>query len=196
MAKLLYQGHGSLRITSEAGQVLYIDPYCGSGYELPADWALVSHEHGDHNRLDLLIMQEHTRVLRAADLLKDGVYGCVEADGIRVQAVQAYNKNHDRNACVGFVLRLDGVSLYIAGDTSTTEQMSEMASWGLDYALLPMDGKYNMDVEEAMACAKQIAAKHSIPYHMIPGGLFDQRIAESFMVPGRIILKPGEELQL
>ena len=176
--------------------MLYIDPYCGSGYELPADWVLVSHEHGDHNRLDLLIMQEHTRVLRAADLLKDGVYGCVEADGIRVQAVQAYNKNHDRNACVGFVLRLDGVSLYIAGDTSTTEQMSEMASWGLDYALLPMDGKYNMDVEEAMACAKQIAAKHSIPYHMIPGGLFDQRIAESFAVPGRIILKPGEELQL
>ena len=29
MAKLFYQGHGSYRITSNDGRVIYIDPYAG-----------------------------------------------------------------------------------------------------------------------------------------------------------------------
>ena len=31
MAKLLYQGHGSYRITSSDKFVIYIDPYAGNG---------------------------------------------------------------------------------------------------------------------------------------------------------------------
>lgn len=196
MAKLLYQGHGSCRITTDKGQVIYVDPFAGEGYELPADWVLISHEHHDHNKTELLTMTESTRILRAADLLKDGVYGSVEADGIHVQAVPAYNKNHDRNACVGFILTVDNVKLYLAGDTSKTDYMAEMPALHLDYALLPMDGKYNMGVEEAMECASIIAAKHSIPIHMAPGALFDREIAERFDVENRIILAPGEELSL
>ncbi len=196
MATLLYQGHGSCRITTNNGQVIYVDPFAGEGYDLPADWVLISHEHHDHNKTELLTMTENTRVLRAANLLKDGVYSTVEADGIRVQAVPAYNKNHDRNACVGFLLTVDGVTLYLAGDTSKTDFMAEMAAMDLDYALLPMDGKYNMNVAEASECAKLIGAKHNIPIHMAPGALFDREIAERFDAPGRIILAPCEELAL
>ena len=36
MPKLLYQGHGSLRLTT-SGAVIYIDPYAGRLYNLPAD---------------------------------------------------------------------------------------------------------------------------------------------------------------
>lgn len=196
MAKLLYQGHGSCRITTDKGQVIYVDPFAGEGYDLPADWVLISHEHHDHNKTELLTMTENTRILRAADLLKDGVYSSIEADGIHVQAVPAYNKNHDRNACVGFILTVDSVKLYLAGDTSKTDYMAEMPALHLDYALLPMDGKYNMGVEEAMECASIISAKHSIPIHMAPGALFDREIAECFDVENRIILAPGEELSL
>jgi hypothetical protein len=56
-----------------------------------------------------------------------------------------------------------------------------------------------MDVPEAIECAKTVGAKHSIPYHMIPAdktNCFDQSVAESFDVPGRIIVRPGEELVL
>ncbi len=35
--KLLYQGHGSLRIVTSEGKVIYVDPYAGEGYDLPAD---------------------------------------------------------------------------------------------------------------------------------------------------------------
>ena len=49
MSKVLYQGHGSFRLTTAKGTVVYIDPYAGKGYDKPADLVLVSHEHSDHN---------------------------------------------------------------------------------------------------------------------------------------------------
>ena len=33
--RLLYQGHGSLRIVTAEGKVIYIDPCAGEGYDLP-----------------------------------------------------------------------------------------------------------------------------------------------------------------
>jgi len=46
MATLLYQGHGSFRISTVDGKVIYIDPFAGEGYDLPADLIMVSHQHG------------------------------------------------------------------------------------------------------------------------------------------------------
>ena len=48
MAKLLYQGHGSFRITTDEGKVIYVDPFAGEGYDLSADGILVTHGHYDH----------------------------------------------------------------------------------------------------------------------------------------------------
>ena len=36
MPKLLYQGHGSFRLTGNDGFVIYVDPYAGEGYDIPA----------------------------------------------------------------------------------------------------------------------------------------------------------------
>ena len=52
--KILYQGHGSLRLTTADGRVLYVDPYAGSGYDKPADLILVTHQHEDHNQINLV----------------------------------------------------------------------------------------------------------------------------------------------
>lgn len=50
-ARLLYQGQGSIRIVSPEGKVIYIDPYAGTGYDLPADLILVTHDDPDHNKI-------------------------------------------------------------------------------------------------------------------------------------------------
>ena len=50
MAHLLYQGHGSFRLETDAGRIIYVDPFAGQGYDLPADLILVTHDHYDHNR--------------------------------------------------------------------------------------------------------------------------------------------------
>ena len=49
--QLFYQGHGSFRLTCRNGTVIYVDPYAGSGYDIPADMALITHGHSDHNAL-------------------------------------------------------------------------------------------------------------------------------------------------
>ncbi len=53
-----------------------------------------------------------------------------------------------------------------------------------------------MDLDEASACAKLVNARHSIPYHMAPGKLFDPARAEAFDAPNRLILPAGEEISL
>jgi L-ascorbate metabolism protein UlaG (beta-lactamase superfamily) len=54
MSKLYYQGHGSYRFTTNDGCVIYIDPYAGDGYDLPAYLILVTHDHSDHNQVQLV----------------------------------------------------------------------------------------------------------------------------------------------
>ena len=88
------------------------------------------------------------------------------------------------------------ITVYASGDTSTTEQMAELAGRDLDYAFFCCDGVYNMDMDEAIACAQTVGAKHSTPYHMAPGKLFDRKRAEMFDVPNRLIIAAGEEIVL
>ena len=204
MAKMLYQGHGSYRFVLDDGTVVYVDPYAGEGYDLPADLVLVTHEHGDHNRVDMMPHADGCTVIRASDVHPDAsTYLSLTSHGVRATAVQACNANHDVADCVGFVLEFDGVTFYASGDTSTTDDMrsGKLAALGIDYAVFPADGFYNMDVPEASECAKLVDARHSIPVHIVPVHdmsnpmLFDRSRAESFKAPGRIILEPGDTLE-
>ncbi len=197
MAELLYQGHGSFRIVTDAGFVIYVDPFMGEGYDRPANLVLITHEHFDHNDVTRIKKtKKTTRILRAAEALKDGQYQSFEIGGVKIDAVEAYNKNHKKEECVGYILSFDGISLYASGDTSETEQMKSLKARNIDWALYPTDGKFNMDPEEASRCAKIVGAKHNVPIHMMPGKDFDPERAELFKVPGRIIIKPGEAVKL
>ncbi len=196
MAKLLFQGHGSFRITSESGFVIYMDPFAGEGYDLDADLILITHEHFDHNDLSKVKAKRSTRIIRPADALEDGRYRSFEVGGVKIEAVEAYNKNHKKEECVGYILALDGVTLYASGDTSETEQMKTFKARSLDWAIFPTDGKFNMGPEEASRCAEMIGAKHNVPIHMAPGQMFDMGVAEKFKADGRVIIRPGETVDL
>lgn len=196
MATLLYQGHGSLRMTTDSGKVLYIDPFAGEGYDAPADLILVTHQHHDHNCIDLPAKNPGCVIWQNFDALKNGAYQTLTLDFAVVEAVEAYNHHHKKSECVGYLVTADGVSVYFAGDTGETSEMSRMAERKLDYAVLPMDETYTMDVPEAIHCARQIAAKHAIPVHMSPGKLFDPDRAKQFTAPGALIVKPGESIRL
>ena len=206
MAKMLYQGHGSYRFVLDDETVVYVDPFIGEGYDLPADLVVVTHEHFDHNQVDKMPHAAGCEVLRAADFHpKPGEYRNFESHGVLIQPVQAYNKNHSIDQCVGLVLTFDGVTFYASGDTSTTDDMrsGKLAAMNLDYAAFPGDGFYNMDVSEASECARMVAARHSIPMHLVPmddpndpSQLFSRERAESFQAEGRIVVEPGEELVL
>ena len=194
--KLLYQGHGSYRITAADGRVIYIDPYAGEGYDKPADIVLVSHQHDDHRQVQLITQKPGCTVITNEEALAGGKHNTFDIGGIVIEAVEANNVNHDPAQCVGYMFTIDGIRLYFAADTSKTKAMEGFAARKLDYALLPIDGYYNMNAAEASECAKLIGARVSIPVHMKPGELFDQAVAETFVADGRRIVSPGEEFAL
>lgn len=207
MAELLYQGHGSLRLTSAAGTVVYVDPYMDptgakgtSTYGVPADLILVTHQHYDHTATDLPARKPGCVVWENFDLHpRRGEYLRRSLADVTVQATVAFNENHPIDECVGYLVWMDGVLVYCAGDTSETRQMSlTLSGMGIDYALLPGDGIYNMDVAGAAACARVIGARHNIPIHLKPVVPYGEEQAEKFarLAPNPLLLRPGESLSL
>ena len=178
MTKMLYQGHGSYRLTADDGRVIYVDPFAGEGYDVPADLILVTHQHSDHNKIELCTKKTGCRIISNFEALEGKKHNKFDVDGILIEAVEAKNLMHNPKKCVGFMITLDGKSLYASGDTSRTKQMDTFSERKLDYAIFPGDGIFNMGPKEAAECATLIGAKHNIIVHLKPGHLFVDDKAE------------------
>ena len=196
MAKLLYQGHASLRFETDSGKFIYVDPYAGEGYDKVPDLVLITHEHYDHNAVDRLQLGPRSIVIRSADALQNGIYYDFEYYGVKIQALPASNANHPIDQCVGYLLEIDGKRVYIAGDTSYLPSMDNLSKENLDYAFLPIDGIYNMGPEEASRVASIIRPKHLIPYHGKPGMLFDMTQTMKVTYEGAMLVRPGQTITL
>lgn len=92
--------------------------------------------------------------------------------GFKFSTVPAYNVKPERlsyhpkeNNWVGYVFEINGQKIYHAGDTDFIPEMKSLANLKLDFALLPIGGKFTMDVEEAIEAANAIGAQTTIPMH-------------------------------
>jgi len=195
MPKLLYQGHGSFRLTGDDDRVIFVDPYKGKGYDAPADIILVTHQHSDHNKIKRCVQKQGCRIITNVEALADGRHNSFDIDGIQITAVEAMNKKHDPKLCVGYLITLDNVKIYSSGDTSTTKQMETFAALELDYALFPGDGIFNMGLAEAAECAKLVGAKQNILIHLKPGESVRKK-AEKWDAPNKLIIEPGQEIEI
>ncbi len=208
MTKLLYLGHGSLQLTTNAEKVIYIDPFMSpqgsesnEGYEKPADLVLVTHQHFDHTAIDKMPHASGCQVWQNGDshpsaetyLSRDFLDGAVQ-----VEAVEAYNHHHPKAECVGYLVSVDGLTLYFSGDTGPTDQMKELAQRGIDYAFLPCDSIYTMTPVEASNCARTVDARHNIPVHMNPVHPYGEKPAREFAdrAPHALLVRPGETIDL
>jgi L-ascorbate metabolism protein UlaG (beta-lactamase superfamily) len=184
-------GHDGFLIKGD-GKVIVIDPFQIKECE-PADIILITHEHYDHCSPDDVdkIRKESTVIVteaNSAGKLSGDVRVVQPGDkltvsDIPIEAVEAYNTNKDfhpkENGWLGFILTVDGVRIYHAGDT---DHIPEMASFQVDIALLPVSGTYVMTAEEAVEAAKKMKPKIVIPMHYgaIVGSTDDaQRFNES-----------------
>lgn len=163
-------------------------------YKKPADLLLVTHQHGDHNKIDKVTLKESGQMIQCPTDIVAGDE--IETQGMKITAVSAYNKNHPAEVNVGYILEVDGLTIYHSGDTSMTEQMPELAAFDIDYALVCMDGYYNMGPEEAMEVAEAIQAKHVIPIHSSGSEMYGQENVDAFTYEGKLELKPGESTHL
>ena len=178
--------HGSLEINYN-GLSIQIDPV--SGYGKPTDYAtefhkadviLITHEHGDHldseaiaaisrGESTLLILNEKSRnQLGDGEVMHNGESHNLPL-GIKLEAVPAYNttpgreKFHPKGNGNGYVLTIDGLRIYVAGDTEDVPEMADLKD--VDVAFLPVNQPYTMTPEQCIAAAKVIGPKVLIPYH-------------------------------
>jgi L-ascorbate metabolism protein UlaG (beta-lactamase superfamily) len=174
------------------GKVIYFDPRyiksfkseIGSLFDNPdeADIILITHHHADHcypSSFEKMLTSNTTIV--ASDLcgkklgnnfrrIKAGEE--IMIDGVRVKAVGAYNIKrcmpsgklwHVKGEGVGYLITMDEKTIYHAGDIEFIPEMENLGN--VNVTLLPSDGTFTMNIDEAIVATKTIKPKAIIPMH-------------------------------
>jgi L-ascorbate metabolism protein UlaG (beta-lactamase superfamily) len=213
---LTFLGHASFQI--KAGKrVIYFDLRKYGGVVETSEKAgliLISHNHADH------CSSERIQKLRRDDTVVIAPKSCVSKIGgkvktlkpgeeakvnkMLVKAVEAYNHKrfkspgkpwHPKGYGVGYLLQIEGKTIYFAGDTDFIPEMKQLGD--VDVALLPTGDKYTMDSVEAAEAAFTIKPKTAIPMHTWDTNPREfRRKVEANSKINVIVLEKGEELQL
>lgn len=166
--------HSSVLI--EGQKNIAIDPWKIDG-NFKADIVLITHSHFDHLSPDDIrkLLPAKGTVIAPAECFADlQDYNCVailpgevkDIDSINIKAIPAYNVNKEfhpkENNWVGYVVTMDGQSIYITGDSDATEEMKAVKA---DVIVLPVGGTYTMDAREAAEVVNTINPGKAIPIH-------------------------------
>lgn len=177
--------HASMQINYN-GIEIEVDPI-GMWLKPETDYAtfpkaniiLVTHEHKDH--FDRAAIHE-IRTPATSIYVNQAVYGHFRnglvmqngetrkyAADITIEAVPAYNTTpgreefHPKGRDNGYVLTLDGLRIYIAGDTEDIPEMADLKD--IDIAFLPCNQPYTMTPDQLLRAARMIRPRVLFPYH-------------------------------
>ena len=224
--KYTYYGQSCFLLETSSAKLLF-DPFISGNplakhikvEEITADYILVSHGHGDHVA-DLVDIAKRTNAKVicmpeiAGWLQKQGVtnihdmnIGKFKFDFGTVRMVSATHSSSLPDGSyggnpAGFVLDVDGMQIYFAGDTGLTLDMKLLAElYQLEYAILPIGGNYTMDPDDAVIAAEYVNCDKVIGVHYdsFPVISIDKNFAvESFKRAQKTLLLPaiGETLAL
>ena len=198
----------SIRIASRVG-VIYVDPLEISDDRHDADYILITHDHYDHfspedirkvAKADSILVVPEKMAVKAQEVadavgriesVKPAVYR--EINGLEFETVPAYNMLkpfHPKSAeWVGYILRIDGKRIYIAGDTDATKEAKAVRC---DVALVPIGGTYTMDAKKAAELVNTIRPDIAVPVHYgsIVGKPSDGDVfAENVKSPVKVVFK-------
>ena len=177
--------HASIQINYN-GMEIQVDPV-GKGMKPETDYSqfpkadiiLVTHEHHDHFDSDAIAQLRTAstkiylnpavhKMFGSGKALKNGDKVKI-ANDITIEAVPAYNttpgreKFHPKGRDNGYILTLDGMRIYIAGDTEDIPEMANIKD--ISIAFLPCNQPYTMTIDQAANAAKIIKPKVLFPYH-------------------------------
>ncbi len=171
----------SIRITGSMGTI-YVDSFQMKEEPKDADYIFITHDHYDHFSPEDIekVISDHTVLVVPEGMektVKKEVSGYAElvtvkpgqtrtVNGLEFDTVAAYNLKkpfHRKSAgWVGYILKVDGRTIYIAGDTDATDEAKAVRC---DIALVPIGGTYTMDAEKAAELVNAIQPEIAIPTH-------------------------------
>lgn len=172
--------HSSIKINK--GKIIYIDPFNINKDYNDADIIFITHDHYDHySEKDIdKVMKSDTIVVAPKEILKKLIKkgfkeeyiitvepnGKYNVEGISFETIPAYNVNKQfhpkKNEWVGYIIEINGIHYYIAGDTDITEENRDVKC---DVAFVPIGGTYTMDFKEAASLINEIKPKIVVPIH-------------------------------
>lgn len=161
---------------------IYIDPYKIENETHNAKYVFVTHSHYDHLSIEDIekVRNEDTIFFVTPDckekLLDIGVSEkrivCVAPNEIykfgkiEVNVIAAYNVDKEyhpkENNWVGYLIKIEGISYYIMGDTDRNEDNESIKC---DVLFVPIGGTYTMNYVEAANYTNLIKPKYVIPIH-------------------------------
>lgn len=177
MVNIRHLGHAGFKIKSKASTI-YIDPYnIDKRQAEPADIILITHTHFDHCSCEDIakINRPKTTIIGPSDcrprlsgnlcVMRPGAN--MVLGGCHIHALPAYNISRQfhpkNNGWLGYLLEIDGTRIYHAGDTDCIPEMKKLGA--VDYALLPVGGKYTMSASESARAAGIINPRVAVPMH-------------------------------
>jgi len=161
--KIQWLGHACFKITTGAGITILTDPFDRTvGYPVPqvaADIVTVSHQHFDHNAVNLLTGDP--QIVQSA--------GQHTLGNIIIQGIPSYHDPHrgaERGENLIFVIEADNLRIGHLGDLGHLLEEEQVSSIGhLDVLLVPVGGYYTIDAAEAVRVVDQIKPRFVIPMH-------------------------------
>lgn len=180
---ITFIGHGSLMMTFQ-GKVIHVDPVSSDANyaSLPkADIIFLTHEHSDHMDEDALAkLHKDKTVIVLTKLCSAQIKGGIimrngetqTIDGLKVEAVAAYNLIHKRpdgnvfhpkGNGNGYILNFGDTRVYVAGDTENTPEVKSLQN--IAVAFLPMNLPYTMTPEMVADAVRAFRPRILYPYH-------------------------------
>ena len=216
--QLTWLGHSCVLLTGS--KKVLIDPFIegGSIQGLDPDIVAVTHGHNDHMGETVALNKKTVAITEIAKYLKTkgvpvesmNIGGTMIVDGVSFTMTAAMHSSFleeagvgfSAGAAAGFVIGMDGVKVYHAGDTALFSDMKLIGElYHPDIALLPIGGRYTMGIAEAMIAANFIGAKMVIPIHY---NTWEKITADPMSFKKAIerttdikvqVLKPGDSIQ-
>ncbi len=228
MVKITWLGHAAFLI--EGSKTVLIDPFITGNpaspvkpQDLKPDVIAVTHGHGDHvgdtveiakaNNCPVVCIHELSRILADAGAESVGMniggtavvndVAFTMTPALHSADVEAGGKIISAGCAAGFVVGLDGVKIYHAGDTGVFYDMKLIGElYEPDVALLPVGDWYTMGPKEAAKAVELIKPKVVIPMHygtfpVISGSPeeFSRLVEECCPEVKVVVLKPGESFE-
>lgn len=224
MVEVRYLGHSALLISDGTTRIL-VDPFLTgnpkaalSADQVEADLVVLTHAHGDHygdsvaisQRTGAPIISNYEIVSYAEKQGAKGVGmnlgGTYRFKGGWLKWFPAWHSSSFPDGTYGglaqgLVLELGGKRLYIAGDTALFSDMTLVAQYSLDLAVLPIGDHFTMGPDDALKVLELTRAKQVLPVHYNTFPLIAQDGAAFVQQAGRLgvggqALAPGEHLTL